>query len=285
MVVIGGGVIGLELGSVWRRLGAKVTVVEFLDQILPGFDDDVRKEANKIFKKQGIEFKLGDQGHRREVDGDNGVSLTVEPAKGGAAETIEADVVLVSIGRRPNTDGLALDKAGLKLNQRGQIEIDHDFRTKVAGVWAIGDVIPGPMLAHKAEDEGIAVAENIAGQTGIVNHDVIPSRGLHHARNRRRRPDRGAGEGAGRGQGRQVPDARQQPRQDQPRARRLREGHRRRQDRPRARRVGASPRSAGTMIAQAAQAMEFGATQRGHRLHLPRPPDALAKRSRKRRWR
>jgi dihydrolipoamide dehydrogenase len=174
MVVIGGGVIGLELGSVWRRLGSQVTVVEFLDQILPGFDDDVRKEANKIFKKQGIEFKLGTK-----VTGVNVVggkpSLTMEPAKGGASETIEADVVLVSIGRKPNTDGLALDKAGLQVNQRGQVETDHDFRTSVPGVWAIGDVIPGPMLAHKAEDEGIAVAENIAGLTGIVNHDVIPS--------------------------------------------------------------------------------------------------------------
>jgi dihydrolipoamide dehydrogenase len=136
MVVIGGGVIGLELGSVWRRLGAKVT--------------------------------------RAEVKGKT-VTLTVEPAKGGAAETLEADVVLVSIGRKPNTEGLALDKAGLQVNPRGQIETGHDFRTTVPGIWAIGDVIPGPMLAHKAEDEGIAVAENIAGLTGIVNHAVIPS--------------------------------------------------------------------------------------------------------------
>ncbi|HZC38193.1 MAG TPA: FAD-dependent oxidoreductase, partial [Sphingomicrobium sp.] len=174
MVVIGGGVIGLELGSVWRRLGAEVTVVEFLDQILPGFDGDVRKEANKIFRKQGFEFKLSTKVTKAERRGDT-VALTIEPAKGGASETIEADVVLVSIGRRPNSEGLALDKAGLQTNAKGQIETDHDFRTKVSGVWAIGDVIPGPMLAHKAEDEGIAVAENIAGLTGIVNHDVIPS--------------------------------------------------------------------------------------------------------------
>ncbi|WP_257544756.1 dihydrolipoyl dehydrogenase [Sphingopyxis sp. DBS4] len=174
MVVIGGGVIGLELGSVWRRLGAKVTCVEFLDQILPGMDGDVRKEANKIFKKQGIEFKLKTKVTGAEVKGKKAV-LTLEPAAGGEAETLEADVVLVSIGRRPNTDGLALDKAGLAVNKRGQIETDHDFRTSVPGIWAIGDVIPGPMLAHKAEDEGIACAENIAGQTGIVNHDVIPS--------------------------------------------------------------------------------------------------------------
>jgi len=174
MVVIGGGVIGLELGSVWRRLGAEVTVVEFLDQILPGFDGDVRKEANKIFKKQGFEFRLSTKVTKAERKGD-AVTLTLEPAAGGAAETMEADVVLVSIGRKPNTEGLGLDKAGIQTNQRGQIETDHDFRTKVAGIWAIGDVIPGPMLAHKAEDEGIAVAENIAGLTGIVNHDVIPS--------------------------------------------------------------------------------------------------------------
>src|SRR4051812_44910453 len=174
MVVIGGGVIGLELGSVWRRLGAEVIVVEFLDQILPGFDDDVRKEANKIFKKQGFEFRLSTKVTAATRKGET-VTLTVEPAKGGTAETLEADVVLVSIGRKPNTDGLALDKAGLQVNQRGQVETDHDFGTSVLGVWAIGDVIPGPMLAHKAEDEGIAVAENIAGLTGIVNHDVIPS--------------------------------------------------------------------------------------------------------------
>jgi dihydrolipoamide dehydrogenase len=174
MVVIGGGVIGLELGSVWRRLGAQVTVVEFLDQILPGFDDDIRKDANKIFKKQGFEFRLGTKVTSAKASA-KGVTLTVESAKGGDSETLEADVVLVSIGRRPNTEGLGLDKAGLKTNQRGQIETDHDFRTSVGGIWAIGDVIPGPMLAHKAEDEGIAVAENIAGETGIVNHAVIPS--------------------------------------------------------------------------------------------------------------
>ncbi|MGL3823291.1 dihydrolipoyl dehydrogenase [Sphingopyxis sp. R3-92] len=174
MVVIGGGVIGLELGSVWRRLGAKVTCVEYLDQILPGMDGDVRKEANKIFKKQGVEFKLKTKVTAAEVKGKKAV-LTLEPAAGGTAETLEADVVLVSIGRRPNTDGLGLDKAGLAVNARGQIETDHDFRTKIPGIWAIGDVVPGPMLAHKAEDEGIACAENIAGQTGIVNHDVIPS--------------------------------------------------------------------------------------------------------------
>ncbi|MEI9927931.1 MAG: dihydrolipoyl dehydrogenase [Sphingomonas sp.] len=174
MVVIGGGVIGLELGSVWKRLGARVTVVEFLDQILPGMDGEVRKEANRIFKKQGLEFRLSTKVTAAKVTGGKAV-LTLEPAAGGAAETIDADVVLVSIGRRPNTEGLGLDRAGLATNARGQIETDHRFQTAVPGIWAIGDVIPGPMLAHKAEDEGIAVAENIAGLTGIVNHAVIPS--------------------------------------------------------------------------------------------------------------
>ena len=174
LVVIGGGVIGLELGSVWRRLGAKVTVVEFLDQLLPGMDGDVRKEAQKIFKKQGMDMMLSHKVTGAKVAGKK-VTLTIEKSAGGDEQSITASHVLVSIGRRPNTDGLALDKAGLAVNKRGQIEIDHDFRTSVPNIWGIGDVVPGPMLAHKAEDEGIAVAENIAGLTGIVNHDVIPS--------------------------------------------------------------------------------------------------------------
>ena len=174
MVVIGGGVIGLELGSVWRRLGSQVTVVEFLDQLLPGMDGEVRKEAGKLFKKQGMELKLSTKVTGVEIKGDK-ATVTLEPADGGDAETMEADAVLVSIGRRPNTDGLGLEAIGLETNKRGQIETEHDFRTAVDGVWAIGDVIPGPMLAHKAEDEGLAVAENIAGQTGIVNHAVIPN--------------------------------------------------------------------------------------------------------------
>ncbi len=174
MVVIGGGVIGLELGSVWRRLGAKVTVVEYLDQILPGMDSDIRKEAAKIFKKQGFEIKTGTKVTGVTTKSGKAV-VTMEPAAGGTAESLTVDVVLVAIGRKPNTDGLGLDKAGLATNARGQIEIGHDFRTSVPGIWAIGDVVPGPMLAHKAEDEGVAVAENIAGHTGIINHAVIPS--------------------------------------------------------------------------------------------------------------
>jgi len=173
LVVIGGGVIGLELGSVWKRLGAKVTVVEYLDALLPGMDGEIRKEAAKIFKKQGMELRLSTKVTGVAVKGGK-ARVTIEPAAGGASEMVEADAVLVSIGRRPNTEGLALESAGLTTNRRGQIETGHDFQTAVPGIWAIGDVIPGPMLAHKAEDEGIAVAENIAGLTGIVNHDVIP---------------------------------------------------------------------------------------------------------------
>jgi len=173
LIVIGGGVIGLELGSVWKRLGAKVTVVEFLDQLLPGMDGEIRKEAARLFKKQGMELRLSTKVTGVKTKGGK-ATVTIEPAAGGTAETLEADAVLVSIGRRPNTEGLALERAGLTTNKRGQIETHHDFSTAVPGIWAIGDVVPGPMLAHKAEDEGIAVAENIAGLTGIVNHDVIP---------------------------------------------------------------------------------------------------------------
>ena len=161
----------VRLEAAWRRSDRhRVPRSEFL----PGFDGDVRKEANKIFKKQGFDFKLSTKVTKAERKGE-GVVLTAEPAQGGRSESIEADVVLVSIGRRPNTDGLALDKAGLATTPGGQIETDPRFHTKVQGIWAIGDVIPGPMLAHKAEDEGIAVAENIAGLTGIVNENVIPS--------------------------------------------------------------------------------------------------------------
>jgi len=174
LVVIGGGVIGLELGSVWRRLGAKVTVVEYLDQILPGMDKDVRAEMAKLLKKQGMEFRTSTKVTKVDVKAGK-ASVSIEPAAGGKADSITADAVLVAIGRRPNTDGLGLDKAGLSVNGRGQIDIDEHFATGVPGIWAIGDVVPGPMLAHKAEDEGIAVAENIAGLTGIVNHDVIPA--------------------------------------------------------------------------------------------------------------
>ena len=173
-VVIGGGYIGLEMGSVWKRLGAKVTVVEFLDRITPTMDGEVAKELQKTLTKQGLVFKLGTKVTKVEKT-KSGVVLTVEPAAGGPAETIACDVVLVSIGRRPYTDGLGLEKVGVKLDGKGRIETDGHYRTNVPGIWAIGDVIAGPMLAHKAEDEGVAVAELLVGQAGHVNYGVIPA--------------------------------------------------------------------------------------------------------------
>ena len=174
LLVVGAGVIGLELGSVWRRLGANVTVVEFMDGALPGMDGEVRKQAQRLFEKQGMKFKLSSKVTAVDTSGKR-LKATVEPAKGGAAETLEADVVLVSIGRVPYTDGLGLKEVGVKLDERGRIVTDHYFATSVPGIWAIGDVIAGPMLAHKAEDEGVAVAEILVGQAGHVNYDVIPN--------------------------------------------------------------------------------------------------------------
>jgi len=173
LVVVGGGVIGLELGSVWARLGAKVTVVEFLDSILGGMDGEVAKQFQRLLGKQGFEFKLG-----AKVTGvakaKKGATVTFEPVKGGAAETIAADAVLIATGRKPYTEGLGLKEAGVELDERGRVKTDAHLRTNVPGIYAIGDVIVGPMLAHKAEDEGVAVAEIIAGQAGHVNYDVIP---------------------------------------------------------------------------------------------------------------
>ncbi|MFZ5617338.1 MAG: dihydrolipoyl dehydrogenase [Pseudomonadota bacterium] len=173
LVVIGGGVIGLELGSVWRRLGAKVTVVEFVDRILPTMDGEVSKQFERILKKQGVEFRLSSKVTGAEKT-KSAVMLSVEPAAGGNAEAIEADAVLVAIGRRPHTAGLGLERIGVKTDARGFVEADH-FRTNIDGVWAIGDVIPGPMLAHKAEDDGVACVELIAGKAGHVNYDAVPS--------------------------------------------------------------------------------------------------------------
>lgn len=172
MVVVGGGVIGLELGSVWARLGAKVTVVEYLDTILGGMDGEVSKQFQRMLAKQDIDFKLGAKVTGVEKSG-AGAKVTFEPVKGGDAQTLDADVVLIATGRRPYTAGLGLEEAGIKL-ERGRVEIDNHFQTSVAGIYAIGDVVRGPMLAHKAEDEGVAVAEIIAGQAGHVNYDVIP---------------------------------------------------------------------------------------------------------------
>ncbi len=173
MVVIGGGYIGLEMGSVWSRLGTKVTVVEFLDRITPGMDGEVSKQFQRILKKQGLEFKLSTKVTGAQTN-PAGVVLTLEPAAGGESEELDADVVLVSVGRRPYTEGLGLEAVGVEVDNRGVIQVDNRFQTKVPGIYAIGDCIPGPMLAHKAEDEGAVCAEIIAGQSGHVNYDAIP---------------------------------------------------------------------------------------------------------------
>jgi dihydrolipoamide dehydrogenase len=173
LVVIGGGYIGLELGSVWRRLGAQVTVVEFLDRIVPTMDGEVARAFQRILAKQGMKFRLGTKVTAARIGNDR-VTLTLEPAKGGASEELAADVVLLSIGRRPFTQGLGLDAVGVTLDERGRVKTDAHFATNVPGIYAIGDVIAGPMLAHKGEDEGVALAEILAGQAGHVNYDVIP---------------------------------------------------------------------------------------------------------------
>ncbi|MGB0681517.1 MAG: dihydrolipoyl dehydrogenase [Magnetovibrionaceae bacterium] len=173
MVVIGAGVIGLELGSVWRRLGADVTVVEYLDVALPGMDGEVSKQMKRILEKQGLKFKMASKVTGAKT-AKSGVTLDVEPRDGGEAENIKADVVLVAIGRRPYTDSLGLDTVGLEVNERGFLEVDEDFQTEAEGIYAIGDVIGGLMLAHKAEEEGVAVAEMLGGEMGHVNYHAIP---------------------------------------------------------------------------------------------------------------
>jgi len=174
LLIVGAGVIGLELGSVWRRLGAQVTVVEFLDRIVPGIDLDVAKNFQRILARQGIAFKLSSKVTAVDSSGKR-LKARVEPAAGGAAETIEVDVVLVAVGRVPYTEGLGLEAVGVKKDNRGRVVVDDHFASNVPGIYAIGDVIAGPMLAHKAEDEGVAVAEILAGQAGHVNYDVIPN--------------------------------------------------------------------------------------------------------------
>jgi dihydrolipoamide dehydrogenase len=173
LVVIGGGYIGLELGSVWHRLGAQVTVVEYLDRLVPGMDGEVGKAFERVLGKQGLKFKLNTKVTAAKTQA-GGVELTIEPAKGGEAQTLQADVVLVSIGRRPFTANLGLAEAGVSLDGRGFVQTDGHYKTNVEGIYAIGDVITGPMLAHKAEEEGVACAEILAGQAGHVNYGVIP---------------------------------------------------------------------------------------------------------------
>ena len=173
LTIIGAGVIGLELGSVYARLGSKVTVIEYLDRILPGMDSEVAKSFQRLLEKQGFAFKLSSKVVSAKASGTS-VTFSVEPAAGGEAEKLEADVLLVAVGRTPYTEGLGCEAAGIARDARGRIEVDHRYATNVKGIYAIGDVIKGPMLAHKAEDEGIAVAELLAGQAGHVNYGVIP---------------------------------------------------------------------------------------------------------------
>lgn len=174
LIVIGAGVIGLELGSVWSRLGSQVTVIEFLDQVLPGMDGTIRKQALRVFKKQGLDFHLSSRvtGARKKA---GAVKLSVEPRDGGEAKELEADVVLVAIGRRPYVAGLGLEEAGVELDERGAIRVDERFRTSVPGIYAIGDCVPGPMLAHKAEEDGIVCVEMIDGQSGHLDYDRVPA--------------------------------------------------------------------------------------------------------------
>ena len=174
LLIVGAGIIGLELGSVWRRLGAEVTIVEFLDHILPGIDSEVAKQFHRILQKQGIAVRLSSKVSGVDSSG-KVLKVKVEPATGGVAETLDADVVLVAIGRVPYTEGLGLEALGVKKDNRGRILVDPHFRTNVEGIYAIGDVIAGPMLAHKAEEEGVAIAEILVGQAGHVNYDVIPN--------------------------------------------------------------------------------------------------------------
>ncbi len=174
MAVIGAGIIGLELGSVWRRLGSEVTMIEFLDRIAPGVDNEITKHFQRSLEKQGLRFRLGRKVTRAEK-GKDGIVVTHEPAQGGAAESLTVDVVLVCIGRRPCVEGLGLDKAGIKLTDRGRIAVDAHFQTSVPGIYAVGDVIDGPMLAHKASEDGVACVETIAGQKGHVDWEKVPS--------------------------------------------------------------------------------------------------------------
>ena len=272
LVVVGGGVIGLELGSVWARLGSKVTVVEYLDTILGGMDGEVAKQFQRMLAKQGIEFRLGSK-----VTGvakaKKGASVTFEPVKGGAAETIQADVVLIATGRRPFTDNAGLAEAGVALDERGRVKVDGHLQTNVPGIYAIGDVIAGPMLAHKAEDEGVAVAEIIAGQAGHVNYDVIPSVVYTSPEVASvGKTEEELKEAGHRLQGRQIPVHRQWPRPRHAAHRGLCENPCRPEDRPRARRAHrrlrrrrADPRSGG--------ADGIRRLVRGPRAHLPRASD------------
>jgi dihydrolipoamide dehydrogenase len=272
LLVVGAGVIGLELGSVWRRLGAQVTVVEFLDRILPGVDNEVARQFQRILEKQGIGFKLASK--VAAIDSSGAVlKASVEPAAGGAAAAIEADVALIAIGRVPYTQGLGLEAVGLKLDNRGRIPVDRHFATSVPGIYAIGDVIAGPMLAHKAEDEGVAVAEILAGKAGHVNYDVIPNVIYTFPElasvGKTEEELKAAGIAYNVGKFPFTANGRQGQSAD----RRFRENPGRRQDRPGARRAHCRRRR---RQHDRGSRRRHGIRRvfRGYRAHLPRPPDA-----------
>ncbi len=274
LLIVGAGIIGLELGSVWRRLGAEVTIVEFLDHILPGIDSEVAKQFHRMLQKQGLAFKLSSKVTAVDTSGKT-LKVKVEPAAGGgAAETLEADVVLVAIGRVPFTEGLGLEALGVKKDNRGRVVVDPHFKTNVDGIYAIGDVIAGPMLAHKAEEEGVAVAEILAGQAGHVNYDVIPNVVYTYPEiasvGKTEEELKAAGIAYNIGKFPFTANARAKVNLTH---RRLRQNPRRRQDRPRARRAYSR--------ARCRQHDRRGRRRHGirrlvrrHRPHLPRPSDA-----------
>ena len=274
LLIVGAGIIGLELGSVWRRLGAEVTIVEFLDHILPGIDGEVAKQFHRMLEKQGLTFKLSSKVTAVDASGQDAQGEGRAGRRGGAAETLEADVVLVAIGRVPYTDGLGLEAAGVKKDNRGRVIVDPHFHTNVAGIYAIGDVIAGPMLAHKAEDEGVAVAEILAGQAGHVNYDVIPNVVYTYPEiasvGKTEEELKAAGVAYNVGKFPFTANARAKVNLDD---RRLRQNPRRRQDRSRARRAHPRPRRR--------QHDRRGRGRHGirrlvgrHRPHLPCPSDA-----------
>ncbi len=273
LLVVGAGIIGLELGSVWRRLGAEVTIVEFLDHILPGMDGEVGKQFQRMLEKQGLTFKLSSKVTGVDTSGKT-LKVKVEPAAGGAAETLEADVVLVAIGRVPYTEGLGLEAAGVKHDNRGRVIVDPHFQTNVAGIYAIGDVIAGPMLAHKAEDEGVAVAEILAGQAGHVNYDVIPNVVYTYPEiasvGKTEEELKAAGVAYNVGKFPFTANGRAKVNLTD---RRLRQNPRRRQDRPRARRP--HPRRRRRQHDRRGRDRHgIRRVVRRHRPHLPRPSDA-----------
>ncbi len=274
LLIVGAGIIGLELGSVWRRLGAEVTIVEFLDHILPGIDGEVAQAIPSHAAKAGTGVQAVVEGHRVDTSGKT-LKVKVEPAAGGgAAETLEADVVLVAIGRVPYTEGLGLEAVGVKKDNRGRVIVDPHYKTNVDGIYAIGDVIAGPMLAHKAEEEGVAVAEILAGQAGHVNYDVIPNVVYTYPEiasvGKTEEELKAAGVAYNVGK---FPFTANAARQGQPDHRGLRQNPRRRQDRPRARRAHSRSRRR-QHDRRGRHRHGIRRLVGGHRAHLPRPSDA-----------